>query len=169
MCMKNINTDITFFSDVDTLLEVQKEPPLIPATYLDENILEIPTISFLLSINAIERIHEPVHDPGDTMENAIFFNQKYELCFRLTEPTSGKFIDLDTYEFTPAENQISLCRKIFSRKISCQYHNVKVAVPQKQEHYCVLKILVRLYSSNLNWIVQSMHPIRLEFPLKREI
>lgn len=169
MCMKNINTDITFFSGMDTSLEVQKEPPLIPAIYLDEDILEIQTISFLLSINAIERIQEPVHDPGDTMENAIFFNQKYELCFRLTEPTSGKFIDLDTYEFTPAENQISLCRKIFSRKISCQYHNVKVAVPQKQERYCVLKILVRLHNSNLNWIVQSMHPIRLDFPLKREV
>lgn len=165
--MKNINTDVTFFLGMDTLL-VQKEPPLIPATYLNEDTLEIQTISFLLSINAVERTQLPIHDQGDTMENTVFFDQKYELCFRLTEPRSGKYIDLDTYEFIPAENQISLCRKIFSRKIFCQYHNIKVAVPPRHEYYCVLKILVRLHNSNSNWIIQSMHPIRLEFPPRSE-
>lgn len=165
MCMKNINTDVTFFSCTDTSLDVRKPIPYISAEYLNEDTLNIKSLSFLLSINAIERKLEPIHAPDATIENTIFFDQNYVMCFRLTEPNSGKFIDLDTYEFTPGENQIELCRKIFSQKISCLYQDVKVAVPPQQNGcYCVLKILIRPHNSNSNWIVQSIHPIQLKFP-----
>ena len=173
MCMKNLNTDVVFFQGVDVPLESQdgiinirdvyKEYPTISASHLDKETLEIKTLSFMLSVNAIERTQQPVHDPEDTPDNTVFFSEKYELCFRLTEPKSGKFVDLDTYSFTPEEDKITLCRKIFSKKISCHYRKIRVALPPEGKSFCVLKVLIRRYHTSPNWIVQSIHPIRLVF------
>ena len=88
----------------------------------------------------------------------------YEILLRLTEPSTGKFVDLDSYEFTPAKEQITLCRKTYSQMISCRFSRVSVAKPHNDNNLCVLKVLVRRGGSDEKWIVQSMHPIRMELP-----
>lgn len=174
MCMKNVSTDVILFSSVDAPLEsqsnifsvhgVDRGVPTVPVVYRSGDILGIETLSFLLCINAVERRDEPVHDEGDAPENTFFFTHKYEVCLRLTEPTSGKFVDLDTYEIEPEVDQIILCRKIYDKKMLCQYHNISVAEPPKGKDLCVLKVLIRLCGSNSNWFVQSMHPIQIKLP-----
>lgn len=119
-------------------------------------------VYLMISINAIEPTSGPHLDEGENPKNTVFFDHKYELCFRLSETTSGKFVDLDTFAFVPQEAQVSLCRKIYSKKFLCQYQNVSVAVPPEEKDLCVLKILIRpADDAQANWVVQSIHPVRL--------
>lgn len=171
MCMKNLNTDVIFFSGADTPKEspgsvvniygMSKETPSVPVTSLGESLWGIQTLSFMLLVNASERRKDPTHDKGDTPENTVFFNREYEVCLRLTEPISGQFVDLDSYRFMPQKEQVVLCRKIYSKKINCQYRQISVAKPNGDDPLCVLKVLVRLAGANSSWIVQSVHPIRM--------
>ena len=169
--MKNLNTDVIFFSGVDTTKEslgsvvnvygMSKETPSVPVTSVGESLWGIQTLSFMLLVNASERKKDPTHDSGDTPENTVFFNREYEVCLRLTEPISGQFVDLGSYKFTPQKEQVILCRKTYSKKINCQYQQISVAKPDRDNPLCVLKVLVRLSGSNSSWIVQSIHPIRM--------
>lgn len=175
MCMKNVNTDVIFFSDVDTSVESRDKTitiyganrgiPEIPTVRVDDNTLRIQTLSFMVSINAVERKGSPelpAHDAGDSPDNTIYFSNQYEVCFRITETSSGRFIDLDTIDFVPEENQVVLCRKIYSKKMLCRYHNISVARPPEGKNYCALKVLIR-HSGTPSWTVQSMHPIEMKF------
>lgn len=172
MCMRNINTNVLFFSGGLTpsdsergtvdMYAVYKEIPSVHAKLIRDGVLGIDSLSFMISINAIEPTSGPHLDEGENPKNTVFFDHKYELCFRLSETTSGKFVDLDTFAFVPQEAQVSLCRKIYSKKFLCQYQNVSVAVPPEGKDLCVLKILIRpADDAQANWVVQSIHPVRL--------
>ena len=111
--MKNLNTNVVFFTNADTPKEapgsvmnvygMSKGTPFVPVVPVGEDLFGIQTLSFMLLVNAIERKEAPFHDDGDTPDNTIFFNEKYEVCLRLTEPSTGKFVDLDSYNFVPKE------------------------------------------------------------------
>lgn len=178
MCMKNINTDVVFFesatlssqseSGID-IFQANKGAPLIEAKQRNAQEMEIPTLRFMLSINANERKDDPLHDPNDTPEDTIFFNQKYIICLRLTEPQSGKFTDLETFDFTPEDEQIVLCRKIYAKKLTYQCQNIVAAIPPQQKDMCVLKVLVKLSDPAVKkWYVQSIHPIHIKLQKQGE-
>lgn len=169
--MKNLNTDVTFFSEAEMISPSHsgtvniygacKETPIVSAIKSSEDgVLKIASLKFLLSINALERLREPIHFDDETKENSIYFREHYHIRLRLTEPSSGQFVDLFTEEFCPYTSKVSLCRDIFTKKEFFHFQNISVAVPKK-ENYCVLKVLVH-HSSNSEWIVQSIHPIKLE-------
>ena len=174
MCMKNLDTNVVFFSGADALKDapenvmniygMSKGIPSVSVVSLNDELYGIEALSFMLLVNAIERKEEPYHDEGDTKDNTVFFDETYEILLRLTEPSTGKFVDLDSYEFTPAKEQITLCRKTYSQMISCRFSRVSVAKPHNDNNLCVLKVLVRRGGSDEKRIVQSMHPIRMELP-----
>ena len=171
MCMKNLDTNVVFFTSADTPKEapgsvlnvygMSKGTPFVPVVPRGEELFGIQSLSFMLLVNAIERKEDPCHDDGDTPDNTIFFDEKYEVCLRLTEPSTGKFVDLDSYKFVPKEEQIILCRKTYSKMISCRYEQISVAKPRNDDNLCVLKVLVRKAAPDAQWIVQSMHPIQM--------
>lgn len=148
-------------SDTVNIYGACKEIPTVSAIKSSEDgVLEIASLKILLSINALERLRDPIHLNDETKENSIYFSEHYQMRLRLTEPSSGKFVDLYTEDFCPYTSKISLCRNIFSKKEFFQFKNISVAVPTKGD-YCVLKVLVH-HSSSSKWIVQSIHPIKLE-------
>lgn len=180
MCMKNINTNITFFENVqnkaddDDFLNISSVPkkfPKIKAVDLNSNSLEIEELSFLYSVNAIEKTDDngnPIHDNGEEASNTIFFAEQYEVCFRITETSSGRFIDLENFTFRADEKHIKLCRKIYNDMMVCKYQHVGVERPPEGKNMCVLKVLIRhipagVESDSIKWIVQSIHPIILDF------
>ena len=115
MCMKNLDTNVVFFSGADALKDapenvmniygMSKGIPSVSVVSLNDELYGIEALSFMLLVNAIERKEEPYHDEGDTKDNTVFFDETYEILLRLTEPSTGKFVDLDSYEFTPAKEQ----------------------------------------------------------------
>ena len=177
--MKNLNTDIVFFTSADTpllcdnainFIDVALKYPLIPAIQQESEsgILIIPQLTFMLSINALERLSSNDSNLAQTsgeekvnLENKIFFDLEYELCLRLSETKSGKFVDLGKDIFTPKERSINFCRKVFSSKTLYQFYNINVVRPPLDKFYCVLKVLIRRAGSDSKWTVQSIHPIEL--------
>lgn len=181
MCMKNINTDILFFEDVSSdddnkniinLHSASKGIPEIDVNYLDENkdILVIENLQFIFSVNANELINNnvPFHKPDETPDNTIFFDEKYEILFRITETTSGRFFDLDDSPIIDPSNSdkvVRLCRSMYMDKVAYKYQNILVAAPPTGKNLCVLKVLIRRKndenSQSSVWVVQSTHPIKL--------
>ena len=178
MCMKNINTDIIFFDEAEltsdenqmNLFSVIKETPIYKVKKNNQgDVLTIPQMNFLLSVNATEKIinGNVYHEEGETPNNTFFFDSKYKVCLRVTETKSSKFVDLETFYL----NQQDVCkrieRKIYNKKYACQYSNVSVAMPPNNEtNTCVLKVLVKKVAeegeSENKWFVQSIHPIVLD-------
>lgn len=175
MCMKNVNTDVTFFTtanisnnpNIINLIEAKKDVPTLLAKKIDNHTLVIPELNFLLSINANERSGNNPHETIDTPENTLFFNETYRIRLRITETSSGNFLDLSTQIIEPSKENINLCRKLFFKKITCNYQNICVTAPPENKDLCVLKVLIQHVSKDPNlqsseWIVQSIHPMRLE-------
>lgn len=91
MCVKNLNSNIIIFSDVSpdfdndnlfSILGVRKEIPVVPAQKSDEDeILIIPNLRFLVSINALESLDsekkdgekKPVHKDAENPDTTLFF------------------------------------------------------------------------------------------------
>lgn len=164
MCMRNLNTDVTFFKKKDELsdiLEMCNGRPEVNAYPSKDSELVIDTLCFMLSINALERKESSGDAPEHkNVSDKIDFNTKYQLCIRLSETDSGKFVDLDSQDFLPASDQTVLCRKVYSMKRMYKYRNISVARPPRGKDLCVLKVLVRSNDES-EWTVQSMHPIKL--------
>lgn len=168
MCMKNINTDLFFFEeaggsrvkeDLMNLYGAAKEVAEVDVTENDENTLIIPRISFMLSINATDKGED------NNEQSVINFNKTYRICVRVTETTSGKCVDIVQVDIRPSESEISLCRKIFSRRYMCRVENIVVTRPPVDKDLCVFKVLIQEVSdgtiSDEKWIAQSMHPVRM--------
>lgn len=179
MCMKNINTDIVFFEQAElssdekqmNLFSVNKDfPKLKVKKNITENVLTISQINLLLSVNATEKMEagKPYHEEGETPENTFFFKSNYKIRLRVTEPESGKFVDLETISLAQHRDcQEIVHRKIYNEKFACKYSNVSVAIPpDDKEGTCVLKVLVRKVpdegEQENKWFVQSVHPIILD-------
>ncbi|MDE6947150.1 MAG: hypothetical protein K2P14_08215 [Anaeroplasmataceae bacterium] len=179
MCMKNLNTDVVFFSNVteisnsnQSIFNIEggnKEIPIVSSTRSVENkdILTITSLKFLLSINALESISDHPHGSNEDAETTIHFDKEYEFNIRMADPNSGTFVDLYSESFIPKDTSISLCRKIFSKKMLFKFNNIKVTQPRnskgEKKDLCILKILARLRGED-KWNVQSVHPVRLVSP-----
>lgn len=183
MCMKNVNTDILFFEDVSSydndksiinLHSASKGIPEISVKYLDskKEVLVIDNLQFIFSVNANELIENdmPFHKSDENPDNTIFFNEKYEILFRITETHSGRFFDLDGGPVIDPSNDtdkvVRLCRSMYMDKIAYKYQNILVAAPPEGKHLCVLKVLIRRKTVQPDdtvsvWVVQSTHPIKL--------
>lgn len=167
MCMKNINTDILFFEDVNSsklntellnIYGITKEMPEVEVEKIGDNMLVIPRISLMLSINATEK-------KLSTDKDAINFSKKYRICIRVTETSSGQCVDIVQFDIHPCDEELSLCRKIYNKKSMFRFENIIVAQPPKDKEICVFKVLIQeVIDGNLseeNWIAQSMHPVKL--------
>ena len=86
MCMKNLDTNVVFFTSADTPKEapgsvmnvygMSTGTPFVPVVPRGEELFGIQSLSFMLLVNAIERKEDPCHDDGDTPDNTIFFDEK---------------------------------------------------------------------------------------------
>lgn len=167
MCMKNINTNILFFEEINSsksnselinLYGLTKDMPEVNVKDNDENTLIIPRISLMLSLSATDK-------GSEKDKNTIDFNKTYRICIRITETTSGQCVDTVQFDIHPCEEEISLCRKIYSKRTMYRLENVIVAKPPKDKNLCVFKVLIQeVVNGNIseeNWIAQSMHPVRM--------
>lgn len=173
MCMKNVNTDVVLFNGVlpnevegknINLLGVSKGIPTVHAKKVEEGLLSIPKLDILLSISATERTDankDPVHVGSETSANTFFMDERYKIRLRVTETHSGKFVDLDTINIDPSQQMITLCRRIYNQRSVYQYRNVLVVTPPEGKDLCALKVLIQCETAPDQWIVQSMHPMRL--------
>lgn len=189
MCMKNLNSNIIIFSDVSpdfdnddlfNILGANKKVPFVPVKKSDEEgILIIPNLRFLVSINALESLDDdkkdgekkPVHKDTENPDTTLFFNKKYEFCIRLTELSTGGFVDLDLRPLD-LEHYDELCRKVYSKMLLFDFKNINVAKPNKDnrpkkktyKYEYVLKFLIRRQDSEEKlWNVQSVHPFKLKW------
>lgn len=177
MCMNNINTNVVFFNGINNsseqldLLNVCKGIPKVKArrSLNDNNVLIIDNLSFVLSINANEKL-DLKDEKNSNPLNTFVFNEDYEIVCRLTETTSGDFMDLGHFDVSPtkeSEYLNKLCRNIYSRNFICSFDNARVKVPPTDKNLCVLKINIRHKAKGTEkentWIIQSLHPIELVF------
>ncbi len=167
MCMKNINTDILFFEDAFNAKEqselinvvgITKELPEVEATEYDTDKMIIPQISLMLSISATEK-------DSQTENNSIDFSKTYQICIRVTETSSGQCVDIVQFRFCPNEDVVSLCRKMYNKRLMYRVTDVLVAKPPQGKDLCVFKVLIQEVVNGTvsedKWIAQSMHPVRL--------
>lgn len=165
--MKNINTDILFFEDAFNVKEqselinvtgITKELPEVEAKEYDADKMIIPQISFMLSISATEK-------DSQTEKNSIDFSKTYQICIRVTETSSGQCVDIIQFRFCPNEDVVSLCRKMYNKRLMYRVTDVLVAKPPQGKDLCVFKVLIQEVVdgtvSEDKWIAQSMHPVRL--------
>lgn len=167
MCMKNVSTDILFFEEVNNskvnnelfnLYGVTKEMPEVEVEETEDNMLIIPRISLMLSINATEK-------DSPTEHNSIDFSKTYQICIRVTETSSGQCVDIIQHTFCPNEDAITLCRKMYNKRLMYRVTDVLVAKPPQGKDLCVFKVLIQEVkdgnTSEDRWIAQSMHPVKM--------
>lgn len=171
MCMKNVNTDAILFENISgdverngiiDLLGVNKAIPSVYAEKIDDTLLRIPALRVFFSLCAIEKKHT-INDSSQSPDedNVFHMDREYRVRLRITETSSGDFFDLDTIDVDPRNKSIGLCNNIFTMRGAYQYTNVLVRKPGTGKDLCVLKVLIQRSNDKDNWIVQSMHPIRL--------
>lgn len=169
MCMKNISTDILFFDEINNsksdnnLINIYGITKSIPEVEVNESendndLLLIPRISLMLSINATDK-------GGNKENNTIDFNKTYRICIRITETSSGKCVDTVHLDIHPCEEEVSLCRKIYNKRMFYRLENIILTKPPVGKDLCVFKVLIQeIKEGNVleeNWIAQSMHPVKI--------
>lgn len=172
MCMKNINTDILVFEDANfskpnsekiNIYETTRDIPSIEVEEISEDMLLIPRISLMLSINATQK--DSTSKDSIPKDNTIDFDKTYRICIRITETSSGQCVDTVQFNIHPSEEHLSLCRKMYNKKALYRFENLSIAKPPQGKDLCVIKVLIQEVDngniSDDNWIAQSMHPVRM--------
>lgn len=168
MCMNNINTNVVFYKTgyeykdqqiVDLKGATNKPKVIVEPIRGEENYYSIKELDFALLVNAIQNKNNPVKNPAEEID----LKQQYEIIVRMTETSSGEFVDLERRDLIFSTNTIELCRYIFTDIMFFSFGNIKVHKPPMGKNLCVLKILIKLKDDKeKSWFVQSMHPIEME-------
>lgn len=172
MGMKNINTDILLFGDafLDTanddgvfyeLHHISKGVPVLRATRTGKNLF-IPELNLILSMNGIGLVVDDMQ--REVPADAFSLRDKYEICLRLTEASTGVFCDIDTIAFDPAADYRY---DLYGDKAFCSWRTIhrysNIPVPDSDVRECLfaLKVLIRKKDTSDAWLVQSAHPVRV--------
>lgn len=168
MAIKNINTDILFFQEINKskrydslcLCGVNKDTPVIRAVKNDNSTVKIPIVNLLLSINAIGNLHQ-------TDADSFNFDKIYKICIRITEPVSNRCIDTIEVDVCPCNEQIDIGRKLYNKKYLFSLRDIVLPMPSEYNSMMVLKVLIQDITngevSETEWIAQSIHPVKITY------
>ena len=164
--MKNINTNLLFANGENLLIE--DGTPEFPVTKCSDTLFKLEGLKVIISLNAL-------HKKGELgKENDFKFDRKYRLIVRLTELSSGSFVDIFNTILNPNVEYLDLCRLVFDKKFVLQIDNVLIDTKCKKEKFetrdsnniCVIKLILvedEIYKNDPNAVltVQSIHPFKI--------
>ena len=164
--MKNINTNLFFINSEN--LFVENSIPSYPVTKCSDTEFELKDLKIIISLNALHKKDEL------GKENDFRFDRKYKFIVRLTELSSGSFVDIFNTTLTPSVEYLDLCRLVFDKKFVLHIDNILIDTKCKGEKFetrdsdnvCVIKLILveeEVYknSSNATLTVQSIHPFKI--------
>lgn len=167
MCIKNINMNVAF---VDVIPDEKKDfvvyfNPVKKFKISETNNireLSLSSLAVLVSATQSKRIDTSTLNPDET----IVFSQKYEIKIRLTEPITGSFKDLATFDIEPSKNVVSdgICKDSF-QYVHIHMNATEELPPKQEKENFVIKLLIRRfideYTEDDRWIVQTIVPLQV--------
>lgn len=164
MCMKNLNMNAVFCDVIAkqdgsaiSLGDIVTKKFHISA---EDSTRKISQLSLAVFITATQAKEPKKVDP----DLVFSFEEKYEIRVRLTETYSGEFRDLTSFVVEPSASSDSegLCRRVFQHTRLCLFSNVALPEKREKERFVIKLIIRRCGTSNDQWIVQSIFPIKFE-------
>ena len=167
MCMRNLNTMVFFIKEngdkeEQTLLLDNPIYEVIQANS-DAKSVNLSELKLVVGINSIQRKGEP-YTEGD-----FNFAKYYDFLIRLTDVSSGNYVDLYQCVLQPGLEYKDLSRFVYSKSFSVDFKDIDINISTHEhitrdsKNVCVIKILLRESGhDDKQWTVQSIHPFKME-------